>query len=242
MSESQHKGHRQRMRRKFTDYGARFFDTYELLEMLLYYTVPVKDTKGMAKDLLAKFGSLDAVLRASADELTEVNGIGKRSAELILLTGEALGYVMDDSYESKCVFDNYNKLGEYIAKYFSGKTDNSVVLFSFDSMMRLLSADELYSCDFALGTVKPDAFINTAVKREAAIVVVAHNHPRGPICPSEGDRQTNSLIASALKSIGIIFAEHYLVSGNTYIGFMNKNMYDLFLQSDVLEKFYESKV
>ena len=52
MDELVHKGHRKRMRRKFADFGAKVFDTYELLEMLLYYTVPVKDTNPLSKKLL----------------------------------------------------------------------------------------------------------------------------------------------------------------------------------------------
>ena len=83
MDELIHKGHRQRMRRKFADFGAIVFDTYELLEMLLYYTVPVRDTNPIAKMLLQRFGSLDGVLSASHEELREVDGVGEKTAEFI---------------------------------------------------------------------------------------------------------------------------------------------------------------
>ena len=69
MEELVHRGHRKRMRRKFSDFGDIVFDTYELLEMLLYYTVPVRDTNPLAKRLLVEFGSLDGVLSASKENL-----------------------------------------------------------------------------------------------------------------------------------------------------------------------------
>lgn len=84
MSENVHIGHRSRMRRKFRDYGDRFFDDYELLEMFLYFVVPVRDTNPLAKALLARFGGIGGVLRASREELLEVSGVGERVAELII--------------------------------------------------------------------------------------------------------------------------------------------------------------
>ena len=87
--EKMHSGHRSRMREKFLTHGARIFDTYELLEMLLYYTIPYKDTNPIAKRLLMEFGSLEGVLTASPEELARVSGIGERAAELLATVGRA---------------------------------------------------------------------------------------------------------------------------------------------------------
>ena len=241
MGDVGHKGHRQRMRSKFSDFGARCFNTYELLEMLLYYTVPVKDTKASAKSLLSEFGSLDGVLSASVDELTKVEGVGKRSAELIHLTGKVLGYIVEEERDNSRVFDNYDVLGRFVASHFTDKSDYAVLLFSFDNCMKLLGVDELYQLDCASGGIKSDLFVNTLIRREAAVAVVAHNHPHGPICPSLADNQTNLMLFKALKNVGIVLAEHYLVVNGKYFGFMSRNMNDLLFQSPELDKFYESK-
>ena len=82
-----YKGHRSRMRTKLLTHGQRIFDTYELLEMLLYIVVPYKDTKPIAKRLLALFGDLDGVFSASTEDLMQVNGIGERASEFISLVG-----------------------------------------------------------------------------------------------------------------------------------------------------------
>ena len=78
-----HDGHRERMRVKLITHGQKIFDTYELLEMLLYYVIPYKDTNPISKRLLYTFGGLDGVFKASREELLEVSGIGERAADLI---------------------------------------------------------------------------------------------------------------------------------------------------------------
>ena len=84
-----HDGHRLRMRAKLLSHGQKIFDTYELLEMLLYYVIPYKDTNPIAKRLLARFGGLEGVLNATKDELIEVSGIGNTSAEFLIKAGKA---------------------------------------------------------------------------------------------------------------------------------------------------------
>ena len=84
-----HSGHRARMRAKLVTYGAKIFDTYELLEMLLYSVIPLKDTNPIAKSLLASAGSLDKLLSLDEEKLCEMDGVGERTARLLHLVGSA---------------------------------------------------------------------------------------------------------------------------------------------------------
>ena len=215
-------------------------DTYELLEMLLYNTVPMKDTNPISKALLARFGSLDGVFSATKEELMSVDGVGERSADLILAVNDILRVSWEEKYISKKTFATYDDLGEYLVEYFKGKEEYSVIMISFDNSMGFLSFDELLKIDYASGAVRPSVFLDTAVRRGASVVVIAHNHPFGTALPSDGDEQTNMFIETSLFNAGIDLVEHYVVAGSHYMGTMNhKNMF--FAKKPAVEKFIQSK-
>ena len=230
------------MRRKFAEFGARFFDTYELLEMLLYYTVSVKDTNPIAKRLLNRFGSLDGVLSATEEELLQVDGIGAASAAMIKSVGEVFELCKEeDSQEEKALqFDDYYALGNYILECFEGYDKNVQLMFSFDNGMNLIGIDKVYELDFSSGAVQPKAFVDLAVKRNASVVVIAHNHPHGPLYPGEADMKTNYNIEIAFYNMGVDFMEHYIVCGDRFFGFMN-NKKPLVSKAPAVMKFEESR-
>lgn len=240
MEENIHKGHRQRMRAKFSAHGPRVFDSYELLEMLLYRTNPRSDTNPLAKQLLRRFGSVDGVLSATREELAAENGVGAKTANLISLVGEAYSLSAEDT-DDALRFDDYDKLGEYFVELFRDTKEPAVALMTIDNTMRMIGVEVIYRLDYASGGVKAKPFIDKAIKDSATLAVIAHCHPMGPICPSEGDRQTNVLIDHALKGVGVVLIDHYLVCRDRYLGFMTKNINALFEQRPALARFMRSK-
>ena len=229
------------MRRKFSENGPRVFDTYELLEMLLYRTVTAKDTNPHSKLLLAEFGSLEGVFLAKREELKMVNGIGDKSAQLIEAVSSALDIAYADASAENETLDDYDTLGEKLIGYFAGKLQSETVMLSLDNSMRLISIDSVYDLDYSSGGVRPAAFMDIAIKRRASVAVVAHNHPFGPICPTDGDMATNVLIRANLANIGVTLVEDYVVSGDKYFGFMHHKIDGVFCQKPALKKFIESK-
>ena len=233
-------GHRQRVRNRFLTHGAEVLENYELLEMLLFFSVPVKDTKAFAKNLLLHFGSLDAVLSASKEELRAVSGVGERSAELISLVGRAPKICREAIGRADITLDDYSACGRFLTEKFKDARDVTVLLLSFDNKMRLVGCDKMYDIDYASGGIKPAPFIDVAVKRRASVAIIAHNHPYGPMIPSEGDIATNKLIAAALESAGVTLAEHYIITGEKYVGFMH-NLNSAFDKDSAVKRFLESK-
>ncbi len=239
MDELIHKGHRQRMRAKLNNHGARVFDTYELLEMLLYRTAPQRDTNPVAKRLLMRFGSLDGVLCATAEELCEVEGVGRRTAELIVSTGMAFDIVRSEG-ETGRVFLDHAELGRYFVDMLGAEEKCQVVMMLLDNSMRMICCNRMYELDYASGGVKPSPFLDLAVKTGAAVAVIAHNHPYGPLCATEGDRQTGILINNALHGIGVTLAEHYVICGNAYVGTVGRVASCSLEQRGALEIFWRS--
>ena len=217
--ENIHDGHRGRMRAKLLSHGRSIFDTYELLEMLLYYSVPFRDTNPVAKRLLHAFGGLDGVLKAKKEELTEVSGVGDHTAELIALVAR-LSHVLGAELlpEESPSFTSFDQVGEYFTDYFRSVEDKCVVAMLLDSNMRMLRLKKLYNLEYESGGVKAKAFLDEAVFSNAAVIISAHNHPYSSCHPTPGDRETNFYLTDALAAAGFVHAEHYIISGGDYAG------------------------
>lgn len=236
LKEPTHKGHRLRMRAKLSAHGPRVFDTYELLEMALYYVIAQKDTNPISKRLLASFGSLDGVLNAGVDELAKIEGIGRKSAEFLHALGNfTSGYA---AYGSELpIFADYTETGKYLTELFKDETDYSVYMLLLDSRMELIKCCEIYRLDLASGGIKPAPFISSAVETGASIAMIAHHHPYGPLFPSEGDMQSTHLLKEALLRAGVVLFESFVISGERYVGYM-RNLQRAFAKLDAR---YDSK-
>lgn len=223
-----HGGHRERMREKFKTYGERVFATYELIEMLLYYVIPYKDTNPVSRRLMKRFLTPDGIARAERAELLEVDGIGERTADFIFNIFEIYKRIN----EGGILFAGEKKItktaaGDFFVNYFSfadsdgGALRQRTVAVMLDSDMRMLALTEPYGLDFGSGAVQSRPFIDAAMATHATNVIIAHNHPYGPLFPSRSDMVSNALIESELAAAGISLLEHYVVCGGEYISIMN---------------------
>lgn len=239
--EKMHVGHRCRMRDKFLKHGARIFDTYELLEMLLYYTIPYKDTNPIAKRLLAEFGSLDAVLSAPAERLCEITGIGKRTAELISTVNDASGALFLDFVENCPVYDDYDLVGERLVEYFKGCKTYAIAMLMLDNSMRERGIVTIYpDMKYSSAAVTPKPFLGEALLADASIVIIARNHPHGPCCAFAEDHVTSDMIDVAMEQLGILMLEDYVISGKKYRGTRTRRSLTVHTGSAV-ERFFHSR-
>lgn len=233
-----HKGHRQRMRDKLLSYGSRVMQSYELLEMLLFYVVPYKNTNTTAKMLMHTFGSLDGVFSATREQLCEVEGVGEGIADFLKKVGKLI--INDDCGVAEKPLDDYANIGDFLLERLSHEKDSKCVMLLFDNRMRLIDCSVIYELDYSSGAVRPQAFIDFAIKKRACVAITAHNHPYGPLFPTVGDMATNSLITSALNLAGITHIEHYIISGRKYFG-ISKQLSLSLVQSPELDRFYKSR-
>ena len=221
MTEKHKLGHRNRVREKFVNFGSGFFQDYELIELLLFYSIPVKDTKTIAKELLSKFGSVMNILTAEAEELCASFGIGKATAGLInlvadmrRLTSPPFDFLADKTFD-------YEDCGNRLVNFYKDKTENSVSLLTYNNSMNVISVEEVIKLNFSSGAVQPKKLIETAVNRRAAVAVIAYSRSAGPVFPFPSEMETVRLMEDAFRETGIYLAEQYLVSGDKFFGVMN---------------------
>ena len=235
-----HRGHRQRMREKLGQHGARIFDTYELLEMLLYQVIPYKDTNPIAKKLLSRFGSLSGVLRADAEQLCEVEGIGRRAAELIILAGR-YGSLLDGcENDGVPVFDDSTVAGRYFVDYFGGSTDRSVAVFLLDNGMRLIDSITIDCQSFGSAAVKPRIFIDAVTRTGAGNVLIACHHKYSALFFTDSEIATYKSVKAALSDIHVTLVAGYVVSGKHYSNYDFDCGFSFFTPSPEREKFVSS--
>ena len=209
-------GHRERMRRKLLAYGGEIFDTYELLEMLLYAIIPVRDTKSIAKRLLATFGGLDEVLSADVKSLKEINGVGPTTAEYLVDVGKLVSVLSSDRSIGKRLLSD-DDVGNFFISYYRGKSEYTVSMLILNNAMRPIKMVDVHNCDYGSGTVRGKAFLDIALVNRASAVAIGHNHPYGPLYPNRADILTHKIVAEEFKHSGIDLLDHYLVSGNGYL-------------------------
>ena len=234
-----HKGHRSRMRAKLESYGPRIFDTYEILEMLLYYVIPYRDTNPIAKRLLAEFGTLDDVLSAPVSELARVDGIGEKCAELISLVGRTM--LEDAALEFRRdvpVFNDYHDTGRFISSYLA-TSDTNVCMLMLDNNMRLIKIVDISAESFGSAAIKPKHFVDAVLLSGASVVIIAHK-TYSLLYFSESALATDKMVRSELMNVGVTVAEHYVVSGRDYSGLRANFSLGAPERAPELERFYES--
>ena len=220
-----HDGHRKRMKERFRQEGLDHFEEHEVLELLLYYCIPVKDTNPLAHELLNRFGSLSQVLEAPAEELEKVPGVGEHVSTLLNLT-TALGryYLVNRAMTGK-VAATTEQCGEYLLPFFFGRSTETVYLLCLDAKCKILCCREVSEGSVNAAGVSIRKIVEVALTANATSVVLAHNHPSGIAVPSAEDIQTTMQAAKALSMVDVILADHIIVADGDYVSLVQSGYY-----------------
>ena len=217
-NENPHKGHRERMRRKFLEHGIDSFEQHEILELLLFYSYPQRNTNIIAHNLLKKFGSLSGVFDADYKSLTEVEDVGENTATLLKLQSAMCRIYMEDKFkEVKNEQLTPANAGDYVKTLFYGYTTEVFYLLSLDVECRLISADIISKGTVNSAPVYSREVVKKALDTGAAFAILAHNYPNGALFPSDSDIKITKMIEDALSYIKVRLIDHLIVADNRYI-------------------------
>lgn len=216
MDKELHEGHRARMAEKYRSGGSDVCADHELLEMLLYYSIPRVNTNETAIRLLRRFGSMSAVLSAPIRELTAVEGVGEKSARLIRLCGDVAMRADREGEKKRRRFTDLDEVGEYLVAALDGLSRERVLVLLLGDGNELLACENLGEGAVNTADVNIRQIMEYAILRKAAKIVLAHNHPNGDLTPSDSDVTTTLQLHRACMPLDIELVEHILVADGQY--------------------------
>ena len=220
----EHSGRRQRVRDRFCKEGLESFEEHEVLELLLYYSIPMRDTNVLAHRLLKEYGSLANLMETNPKELVARCKISETTATLISMVPPLARSYLKSRHSEKTIIDSSTKAGEYVKNLFVGYSYEVFQVVLLNSKNQVNHACVIHEGTINEAAVYPRIIIETALRHKAVSVIIAHNHPGDSLTPSSADISVTKKIRTALESISIRLMDHIIVAGNSYISFAEKDL------------------
>ncbi len=217
------KGHRQRLKDKFFANPKSLFD-YEILEMLLFYVIPRKDTKPLAKKLLAKFGTIKAVISASDKELRKIKEIGKAVAIFFILLREVFSRISLQPLKEKVIIQSDQDVITYFANELSSKKKEEFRALFINNSNRLIAEESLQRGTVDQVFIYRREVVEKALEYRSSAIIIVHNHPSGNPNPSREDIMITKDLNVTLEKLGIKLLDHIIIAENSSYSFASHNL------------------
>jgi len=204
-------GHRERLRARFREAGAEAVSDYELLELILFRTIPQRDVKPLAKDLIAKFGSFAEVLSAPQSRLEEVKGIKEATATDLKIIHAAAARLTRGQVQKRQVLSSWSSVLDYCRTTMAFADKEQFRILFLDKRNQLI-VDEVQQKGTVDHTpVYPREVVKRALELSATALILVHNHPSGDPTPSRSDIVMTEAIIEVAKPLGILVHDHIIV-------------------------------
>ena len=228
-------GHRERLRQRYLSSGYKGFFDYEILELILTFVIPQKDTKDISKNLLSHFGTLEGVLKADIKSLCEFNNITERIGIYLNLLGDLSLYSFEDKIKKENLKlelesnDNIQiKTKKQLINYLKNnigfsKNESFKVLF-LDSSNNIISFETLFTGTIDKSAIYPRKILERVLYHNARSIVFAHNHPSGNTYPSRKDIELTSSMENFFKMVDVNIIDHIIIGKNSYFSFLEEGI------------------
>lgn len=214
-----HSGHRARLRGRLLDGGGDALLDHELLEYLLALALPRRDTKPLAKKLIARFGSYAAVISASPEDLAIAGELSEGSIGAIKIAQASSLRLLKSAVDNRPVLASWQALLDYLHADLAHRPTEAVRLLLLNAR-NVLIRDELVSeGSVDQAPVYAREVIRRALEHHASSIILVHNHPSGDPQPSRDDIQMTKAIAQAGRLLGIAIHDHVIIGRNGHSSF-----------------------
>lgn len=218
-------GHRDRLRDRLLKGGGQALADYEIVEMLLFAAHPRGDTKLLAKDLLARFGSLGALFKATPDQIKSIAGSGKASAAAIKIAQAAMEHTTQKQVTNKApVLTSWDLVLDYCRVHLAHETVENFHLLFLNRKNQIISEERQQRGTVDHTPVYPREVVKRALELGASALIMVHNHPSGDPTPSRADIEMTRKIAEIGGQLGITLHDHVVIGALGHYSFRSQGL------------------
>ncbi len=218
------KGHRQRVKNKILKNGMLGMLDYEVLEAFLFYAVPQKDTKELAKKILLRFKTIENALHAPKEELLSIKGVGESIYSYFKIMKEFNGYLYKNKVENGVLLNSVESTYKYLKNSIGYSRKEVFKLLYLSSSNELLGEEDLFLGTLDKSAIYPREIIKEVLRYNAKSVIFSHNHPSGSLKPSEADIKITRKLKEILSSLEVGVLDHIIISPRGYLSFLEEGL------------------
>lgn len=227
-NENLNKGHRQRVKDRFLlDGNFDSFQDYEVLEMILFYAYPMKDTKPIAKRLISLYGSLHNVFNAEVKQLMQDAGLTQNVAIYISMFPHVMRKYTKSFYEKGKIIDCFSKAVDLLSGLLKAQSYETFYLISLNIAKKVIAVDRINDGNAVEVALCCDNILKKALLNKASFVIIGHNHPSGFCEPSENDYALTGELKRGLEALNIKMMDHIIVCGSKNFSFAKNRYYGM---------------
>lgn len=224
MEKKLHEGHRQRVKTRYLSEGLDAFEDHQVLEMLLFFCIPMKDTNELAHKMIREFGSLAGLFEADPKDISKRCGVSENTAILISLIPSLARRYFKGKWGDKPILNSSSSAGEYMVSLFTGRIYEAFFVICLDAQNRVNYAAMVHEGTLNEVSVYPRLIVEVVLRHQANSVILAHNHPGGSLNPSQDDIEVTRKITSALEPLSVKVIDHIIVAGDKYTSFKERKL------------------
>lgn len=219
-----HDGHREKMKQRYRTGGLESFADHEVLELLLFFAIPRRDTNSLGHQLINRFGSLSGVLTASAEELEQVEGVGANAAMLMSLFADTNKRLRLEPEGKEWILNSVDTAGTYLLELYRGIHTEVAYQLCLDRKGKLIATRRLAEGNFGSANVDVRILLSNALNTGACGIILAHNHPSGIAIPSREDILSTEKMHIALATVGVTLIDHLVVAEDDFVSMADSGL------------------